>query len=167
PEWWAAPYEPEYCVPAGGNWKPLPICAAAPATTCLSVGHAADCNIAAADECTATLAKACSRALVRLSAAVVGVGVDCLTWGTGMCGGEGPDFVSARCLVLAARHACADPSIDATCASLVARCKNEWWPMERCTALFSGLSVQGREHVADCMLGSACALGPAECLALR
>jgi hypothetical protein len=166
-EWWAEPYDPEYCVPAGGSWRPPPICGATSTGGCLSAAHPTSCAVAANDACTGVLAKACDRALDRLSAAVAPFAADCLASSDWLCHGQGAEFAAARCMIVAADRACDDPTVASTCARLVATCKNEWWPVERCRALFSGLSSRGRAHVEACVLESKCVLGPAECLSLR
>ena len=167
-EWWAEPYDPEYCVgQPGGQWKPPAICGVSRKTACLTVGHPAACAFSPHDPCTATLAKACDRALDRLSDAVASIATDCLASSDWLCQGQGAEFAAARCMIVATDRACADPSVVATCEALTTTCKNPWWTSGRCEWLFSGLSAKGRARVQGCMLDSKCALGPAECLALR
>jgi hypothetical protein len=167
-EWWAEPYDPEYCLgQPGGSWTAPTICGAPSTGACLTVGHSAACDMKPHDTCTATLAKACDRALDRLSGAVASIAAECLASSDWLCNGQGAEFAAARCMIVATDRACADPSVVATCAALTSTCKNPWWPSGRCEQLLSGLSPSGREHVRACMLGSKCTVGPAECLALR
>jgi hypothetical protein len=166
-DWWLIPYDPESCLPGGPSWVSPPICGKGGG--CTSGGaHPRACTIVAKDPCSAELAATCARALPRLADPVVAQAAECLEWAVDTCGtGQGPDFMSARCAMLAAFDACNDPTVATTCTALVALCKNPRFQLDACLHVFSGLSPAGRTSVESCMRTSGCAIGPAECLALR
>lgn len=67
-----------------------------------------------------------------------------------------------RCGDLAMKSACPDPSADATCAQVTAKCKA--LSMNECKTYFSGLNAQGRTKLAGCLTsGSGCGFGIFSC----
>jgi hypothetical protein len=67
-----------------------------------------------------------------------------------------------RCGDLALKSACPDPTVDAQCAQVIAKCKSV--SMNDCRTYFTGLNATGRAQMATCLGGkSGCGFGIYSC----